>query len=318
MPNRLEEIIREEVRSIIENANSSPEDGNLSPKAQRKRTLILQKLKNKLFPTESTPMEDNDDTLNEESDASKDAKRRGLEYASFGRWKDPKSGKVVAQTVNGKLQMVSGESDLESDVSNISPETDPYYQRSDDHRVYSAGNKRAQERNAKIDAVFAKYPEDKHDEIKDALAKRGIEVSTPAETSATKAAKDAERAERTELAANDMAKSARTVVNSLKKSLRDSIPGTKIKFTNGSIKSDPHTNQKNLSYEIHVGDDEDNVKRAKVVVKMNTGNPKYMQVYVKPKGVMVSPQDPTIYRVDQQDVLSQAITSAYAEGKHVR
>ena len=40
--------------------------------------------------------------INEESEAAAKAKKQGLEYASFGRWKD-KKGNIVAKTENGKL-----------------------------------------------------------------------------------------------------------------------------------------------------------------------------------------------------------------------
>lgn len=45
-----------------------------------------------------------------EQDAATDAKRKGLEYASFGRWKN-KKGQVVAKTVDGKLVMVQPSED---------------------------------------------------------------------------------------------------------------------------------------------------------------------------------------------------------------
>lgn len=41
--------------------------------------------------------------LYSESEASEEAKRQGLVYAQFGRWKDPKTGHVVAKTENGRL-----------------------------------------------------------------------------------------------------------------------------------------------------------------------------------------------------------------------
>ena len=48
-------------------------------------------------------MQDGVDPMLDESEASDEAKADGLEYASFGRWKDPKTGKVVAQSHGGKL-----------------------------------------------------------------------------------------------------------------------------------------------------------------------------------------------------------------------
>lgn len=38
-----------------------------------------------------------------ESDASDKAHKMGLKSAGWGKWKDPKSNKVVAQTKDGKL-----------------------------------------------------------------------------------------------------------------------------------------------------------------------------------------------------------------------
>lgn len=52
-----------------------------------------------------------DEQLYSESEASEEAKRQGLEYASFGRWKDPSTGKVVAKTVDGRLVSVQGQED---------------------------------------------------------------------------------------------------------------------------------------------------------------------------------------------------------------
>lgn len=47
----------------------------------------------------------------EDSPAAAEAKKRGLEYASFGRWKDPKTGKVVAKTGDGGSKLVDASSD---------------------------------------------------------------------------------------------------------------------------------------------------------------------------------------------------------------
>ena len=41
--------------------------------------------------------------VNEQSDAATDAKEKGLQYVSFGRWADPSTGHVVAVTKDGKL-----------------------------------------------------------------------------------------------------------------------------------------------------------------------------------------------------------------------
>lgn len=48
-----------------------------------------------------------EDFLTEESQAAEEAKRRGLTSAGFGLWRD-KQGKVVARTVDGKLEPVKG------------------------------------------------------------------------------------------------------------------------------------------------------------------------------------------------------------------
>jgi len=67
-----------------------------------------------------------EEVINEESEAAKEAKRKGLEYDSFGRWKD-KSGKVVAKTEGGKLVSVGKGGDTKtqpppSSKSDKSPE----------------------------------------------------------------------------------------------------------------------------------------------------------------------------------------------------
>ncbi len=41
-----------------------------------------------------------------QSEAAKEAKQKGLVSKGWGRWADPKTGKIVAQTMDGKLEWV--------------------------------------------------------------------------------------------------------------------------------------------------------------------------------------------------------------------
>lgn len=43
------------------------------------------------------------------SPGASEAKSKGLVSAGWGRWKDPKTNKIVAKTVGGKLQMLNNE-----------------------------------------------------------------------------------------------------------------------------------------------------------------------------------------------------------------
>lgn len=53
----------------------------------------------------------------EDSPAAQKAKQQGLEYASFGRWKDPKTGKVVAKTASNGSKLVPYNSDTKDQPS---------------------------------------------------------------------------------------------------------------------------------------------------------------------------------------------------------
>ena len=55
------------------------------------------------FGGEISDINESLDNLNEESDAAKKAKALGLVSKGYGRWADPKTDKVVAQTVKGQL-----------------------------------------------------------------------------------------------------------------------------------------------------------------------------------------------------------------------
>lgn len=48
------------------------------------------------------------ESLFDDESASDKAKRAGLIYAGYGRWKDPISGKIIAKSVNGKLLKITG------------------------------------------------------------------------------------------------------------------------------------------------------------------------------------------------------------------
>lgn len=56
--------------------------------------------------------------INEESGAAKKAKAAGLTYAHFGRWKDDKTGKVVAISRGDELEKVTPKDDDKPKVSN--------------------------------------------------------------------------------------------------------------------------------------------------------------------------------------------------------
>ena len=47
-----------------------------------------------------------------ESEASDQAKKMGLIYAGYGRWKDPRTGKIVAKTIDGKLVKIENGEEL--------------------------------------------------------------------------------------------------------------------------------------------------------------------------------------------------------------
>lgn len=44
--------------------------------------------------------------LNEASDTAEQARKLGLVYSGYGRWKDPKTNKIAAKTINGQLVKV--------------------------------------------------------------------------------------------------------------------------------------------------------------------------------------------------------------------
>lgn len=63
----------------------------------------------------------------EDSPAAREAKKKGLEYASFGRWKNPKTGKVVAQTADGGAKLIpfKGDSEGSGDGDMSAQDADP-------------------------------------------------------------------------------------------------------------------------------------------------------------------------------------------------
>lgn len=51
--------------------------------------------------------------LDEDTEASKSARKMGLKYRGWGQWLDPKTGDVVARTVDGKLKKIDNDHKVE-------------------------------------------------------------------------------------------------------------------------------------------------------------------------------------------------------------
>lgn len=63
------------------------------------------------------------ETWLEEFPLAKQADVLGMEYAGYGRWKDKRTGKIVAKTVDGKLISTAGT----GDDSTMSPADNPNF-----------------------------------------------------------------------------------------------------------------------------------------------------------------------------------------------
>lgn len=66
--------------------------------------------------------------LDENTEAAKSARKLGLKYKGWGQWLDPKTGDVVARTVNGKLSKIDNDHKVDITPPGSKVETDdrPY------------------------------------------------------------------------------------------------------------------------------------------------------------------------------------------------